>query len=78
MDKYYFIYSPTNLNGLYKKYTYKQYISAANNGGAGSYWKILKTDFNALEKGLKGVILKDKTRYIFDRLHAAGKAARAY
>lgn len=77
MDKYYYIFSPTSISGLCKKYTYKQYIAAAQNALSGSFWKVLKTDYSPLEKALKSVIVKDKVQYIFNRLHAAGKAARA-
>ena len=78
MNNFYYIYNPLNINGLYKKYNYNQYITAAQKGAAGSFWKVSKTDFNTLEKALKGVIVSDKVKVIFNRLAAAGKAARAY
>lgn len=73
MEKYYFL---VDCGSYTKKLTYKQYLLYMESHTARGF-KVLKADYNALEKSLKGIILKDKTSFIFNRLHAAGKTAAA-
>lgn len=73
MEKYYFL---VDCGSYTKKLTYKQYLLYMESHPVHGF-KVLKSDYKALENSLKGVILRDKTTFIFNRLHAAGKTAAA-
>lgn len=69
MNEYYIISVPIS-GTLYKKLTYKNYLSdASRNGGTVQYFKVLKSDFNALKK------VKNNIKWIFNKLHAERKTA---
>ncbi len=67
-DYYYF----AQVGGIMRKMTYKQYIVFGQTSPA-SVHRALKKDYNALDKATKGVLLKDRTSWIFNRLHSERK-----
>lgn len=76
MEKYYFIVSGRSFSDPTLKLTYTQYLKYAETH-TNAVFKVLKADYNALEKSLRGVVLKNKVEFIFNRLHTAGKTSRA-
>lgn len=68
-DNYYYF---ADTYGGTKKMTYKQYLAYAQNSSKQVH-RALKKDYNTLDKATKGVLLKDRTTWIFNRLHAERK-----